>query len=197
MIEVDSAQREARAREMRHEVVAQLTVGTHRTFRILFAVQWPVALALAWNSALPGEARFLFTLILGGTLCLPALLFARAAPHAWWVRHFMALCQIGWSMVFMWLLEGHSEAQFHMFVSLVFLAFYRDWRVLVTATLAAIAYPIAAHRDAARFVRHRPVGLVARLRPGHLGGVRILHPAARGPREPEDGSEILRRMPPR
>jgi len=141
VIEVDSAQREARAREMRHTVVAQLTVGTHRTFRFLFAVQWPVALALAWNAG-PDEARLLFTLILGGTLSLPALLFARAAPYAWWVRHYMALCQIGWSMLFMWLLEGRSEAQFHVFVSLVFLAFYRDWRVLVTATLAAIAYPM-------------------------------------------------------
>ena len=67
MIEVDSAQREARAREMRHEVVAQITVGTHRTFRILFAVQWPLALVLAWNSALPGDGRLMFTAILGGT----------------------------------------------------------------------------------------------------------------------------------
>ena len=54
----------------------------------------------------------------------------------------MAVSQIGWSMLFMWLLEGRSEAQFHVFVSLAFLAFYRDWRVLLTATLAAIAYPI-------------------------------------------------------
>jgi len=142
VIDLESTQRAARAREVRHEVVAQLTVGTHRTFLILFAVQWPVALALAWKSALPGESRILFTLILGGMLCLPALLFARAAPLAWWARHFMALCQIGWSMLFMWLLEGRSEAQFHVFVSLAFLAFYRDWRVLATATLAAIAYPI-------------------------------------------------------
>jgi PAS domain S-box-containing protein len=142
VIDQETTQRAARAREVRHEVVAQLTVGTHRTFLILFAVQWPVAMALAWKSALPGEPRILFTLILGGMLCLPALLFARAAPFAWWVRHFMALCQIGWSMLFMWLLEGRSEAQFHVFVSLAFLAFYRDWRVLVSATLAAIAYPI-------------------------------------------------------
>ena len=28
----------------------------------------------------------------------------------------------------MWLLEGRAEAQFHVFVSLAFLAFYRDWR---------------------------------------------------------------------
>ena len=95
----DSAQREARARETRHEVVAQLTVGTHRTFRILFAVQWPVAVALAWKSALPGEDRVLFTLILGGMLCVPALLFARAGPLAWWARHFMGLCQIGLMML--------------------------------------------------------------------------------------------------
>ena len=75
-------------------------------------------------------------------LSVPALLFARAAPQAAWVRHFMAACQIGWSILFMWLLEGQSEAQFHVFISLAFLAFYRDWRVLVTATVIAIAYPI-------------------------------------------------------
>ena len=81
-------------------------------------------------------------MIVGAMLSVPALLFARAAPLAPWVRHFMAACQIGWSMLFMWLLEGQPEAQFHVFVSLAFLAFYRDWRVLVTATLIAIAYPI-------------------------------------------------------
>jgi signal transduction histidine kinase len=140
--EVDSTQLDARAREVRHAVVASLTVGTHRTFRVLFAVQWPVALLLAWHNALPGESRVLLTLVLGATLSVPALLFARAAPQAWWVRQVMALAQIGWSMMFMWLLEGRSEAQFHLFVSLVFLVFYRDWSVLLTATAAAIAYPI-------------------------------------------------------
>jgi PAS domain S-box-containing protein len=142
VIEVESAQREARAREVRHDVVAQLTVGTHRTFRILFAVQWPIALLLAWNHSVPGESLILFTLILGGMLSVPAILFARAAPLAWWTRHFMALSQIGWSMLFLWLLEGRSEAQFHMFVSLALLAFYRDWQVLATATVAALSYPL-------------------------------------------------------
>jgi signal transduction histidine kinase len=42
----------------------------------------------------------------------------------------------------MWLLEGQPEAQLHVFVSLAFLAFYRDWRVIVTAALIAIAHPI-------------------------------------------------------
>jgi signal transduction histidine kinase len=140
--EVDSAQLEARARETRHAIVASLTVGAHRTFRLLFAIQWPVAMLLAWKTGLPGDTRMLVTLLVGAMLGVPALLFARAAPHAWWVRQLVALAQIGWSMLFMWLLEGRSEAHFHLFVSLVFLVYYRDWSVLVTATTAAIAYPI-------------------------------------------------------
>jgi signal transduction histidine kinase len=143
VVELDIALREARAREVRHEVVAQLTVGAHRTFRILFAIQWAIALLIAWRHSLPGEARFSITLILGGMLCIPALLFAHAAPLTAWVRHFVAISQIGWSMLFLWLLEGRLEAQFHVFVSLAILAFYRDSLVLLTATLAALAYPAA------------------------------------------------------
>jgi PAS domain S-box-containing protein len=139
VVELDSTQREARAREVRHEVVAQLTVGAHRTFRILFVLQWGVALLLAWQHSLPGDSRFIITAILGGMLCVPPLLFAHAAPLAAWVRHFVAICQIGWSMLFLWLLEGRLEAQFHVFVSLAILAFYRDWAVLLTATLMALA----------------------------------------------------------
>ncbi|HEU4589824.1 MAG TPA: ATP-binding protein [Steroidobacteraceae bacterium] len=143
MVEVDSTQREARAREVRHEVVAQLTVGTHRAFRILFAVQWVVAMLLAWKVAIPGDGRLWVTLILGGMLCIPAGLFSRGAPLAWWTRHWVAVSQIGWSWLYVWLLEGNTEAQFHLFASLAFLAFYRDWRVMITAMLVAIGYPLA------------------------------------------------------
>jgi signal transduction histidine kinase len=142
VIEVDPAQREVRAREVRHAIVTNLTVGTHRTFQGVFAVQWAIAVALAWKSSLPDEPRIPFTMIVGAMLSVPALLFARAAPQAAWVRYFMASCQIGWSIVFMWLLEGQPEAQLHIFASLAFLAFYRDWRVIATATLIAVAHPI-------------------------------------------------------
>ena len=119
-------------------------LGTHRTFRD--PVRGAVGrsrVVLAWKSALPGDSRVLFTLIVGGHAVACRRCCSRARrPQAAWVRHFMAACQIGWSILFMWLLEGQPEAQFHVFVSLAFLAFYRDWRVLVTATLVAIAYPI-------------------------------------------------------
>jgi len=143
VVELDKAQREARAREVRHEIVAQLTVGTHRAFRILFAVQWAIALLLAWQSSVPGDGRLWITLILGGMLCVPAGQFTRGAPLAWWTSHFVALSQIGWSWLYVWLLEGNAEAQFHLFASLAFLAFYRDWKVLLTAMAAAIAWPLA------------------------------------------------------
>jgi signal transduction histidine kinase len=138
---VDSASREARAREVRHAVVAQITVDAHRLFRILFTAQWLVAVVLAWQTALPGDSRVLITFTLGGMLCVPGGLFTLAAPQSLWVRHWIAVTQLTWSMLFMWLLEGRSEAQFHVFTSLAFLAFYRDWTVMLTATLAAIAWP--------------------------------------------------------
>lgn len=143
MVEVDKTQRVARAREVRHEVVAQLTAGVHDTFRYLFPVQWAAAVLLAWNTTLAGDPRLWVTAILGGMLCVPPLLFVRAAPFAWWSRHFIAVCQVGWSSLFMWLLEGRPEAQFHLFASLAFLAFYRDRYVLMTAVAAALVYPIA------------------------------------------------------
>jgi len=143
VVELDSALREARAREVRHEVVAHLALGTHRVFRVLFALQWAAALALAWKGAMPGESHFSFVLVLGSVLVVPALLFAHAAPLAGWVRHFIAACQIGWSMTFLWLLDGRPEAQLHLFVSMVFLTFYREWPVLLTATVVALLVPVA------------------------------------------------------
>jgi signal transduction histidine kinase len=139
---VDSNTREARARDVRHAVVAQVTVDAHRLFRILFTAQWLVAVVIAWKTALPGDSRVLITLIAGGMLCVPAGLFTLAAPQAAWVRHWVAVTQITWSMLFLWLLEGRSEAQFHVFTSLAVLAFYRDWTVLISSTATAIAWPL-------------------------------------------------------
>ena len=142
MVELDSAQREARAREVRHEVVAQLTMGTHNAFRAIFYAQWAIAVLLAWLFAIPGDARLAITVILGGMLCVPANLFTKAAPLAWWTRHWVGICQIGWSALYLWLFEGRTEAQFHLFVSLAVIAFYRDWTLLLSAMTAAIAYPM-------------------------------------------------------
>ena len=140
---LDSKTREALARDVRHAVVAQITVDAHRLFRILFAAQWVIAVGLAWQTALPGDSRVLITFIAGATLCVPAGLFSLAAPHGAWVRHWVGITQITWSMLFLWLLEGRPEAQFHVFTSLALVAYYRDWSVQFTATLAALTWPVA------------------------------------------------------
>ena len=73
MNQVDPVLREARAREVRHDVVATLIGGTHLTFRGVFAAQWVIASALAWKSSLPGEPRLMFTMILGAMLSVPIM----------------------------------------------------------------------------------------------------------------------------
>ena len=154
----------------------------------------PLRWCLAWKSALPGEARVLFTLDPGRhAVRAGAAVRARRAAAPGGSATSWRLCQIGWSMVFMWLLEGRSEAQFHVFVSLAFLAFYRDWRVLAHGDAHRDRLARAAHRAAARLLhrRRRPPGGASSTRPSGWSR-EFLHPAARRPAEPEDRAEILR-----
>src|SRR5258708_39223851 len=51
----------------------------------------------------------------------------------------MAVAQMLWSALLIHLSGGRIETHFHVFGSLAFLAFYRDWRVLVPATLVVVA----------------------------------------------------------
>src|SRR5262249_1004725 len=48
----------------------------------------------------------------------------------------IAVAQVLWSALLIHLTGGRIETHFHVFVSLAFLSFYRDWRLLVPATLA-------------------------------------------------------------
>lgn len=54
-------------------------------------------------------------------------------------RHTIAVTQMLWSAVFVHLTGGRIETHFHIFGSLAFLSFYRDPRVLITATLVVAA----------------------------------------------------------
>lgn len=50
-------------------------------------------------------------------------------------RHVIAAFQILFSSLFIHLSGGRIETHFHIFVSLALLVFYRDWRVLITASV--------------------------------------------------------------
>ena len=51
----------------------------------------------------------------------------------------ISVAQVLWSALLIHLTGGRIETHFHVFGSLAFIAFYRDWRVLVPATIVVAA----------------------------------------------------------
>lgn len=116
---------------------------TSRLFAVLMGVQWLFGIVIAVTLspyAWEGRVRtihehVLVAVVLGGVLTsLPAFL---AITRPAWVgtRHVIACAQMLWSALLIHLTGGRIETHFHVFGSLAFLAFYRDWRVLVPATI--------------------------------------------------------------
>ncbi len=74
-------------------------------------------------------------LILGGIIvALPVWMILRN-PGGQSTRHVVAAAQALMSVMLIHLTGGRIETHFHVFGSLAFLALYRDWRVLLTATV--------------------------------------------------------------
>jgi hypothetical protein len=63
----------------------------------------------------------------------------RVAPTTALTRHTIAVAQALTSALWIHLSGGRIETHFHVFGSLAFLAFYRDWRVLVTSSVVVAA----------------------------------------------------------
>ncbi|MDQ3546342.1 MAG: PAS domain S-box protein, partial [Verrucomicrobiota bacterium] len=74
-------------------------------------------------------------LFLGGAITIFPVYLANRHPGKVWTRHVIAIAQMMMSSLFVHLSGGRIETHFHVFGSLAFLAFYRDWRVVVTATV--------------------------------------------------------------
>ncbi len=66
------------------------------------------------------------------------LFFIFRQPGAYLTRHVVAAGQMLFSALLIHLSGGRTEMHFHIFGSLAFLAFYRDWRVLVTASAVVV-----------------------------------------------------------
>jgi two-component system sensor histidine kinase/response regulator len=116
---------------------------TDRLFAWLMAFQWIAGIIFAlWVSPLAwaGTVSTIHlhvwaALVLGGTVSIfPALLAILRPGHAS-TRYTIAVAQMLMSALLIHLTGGRIETHFHVFGSLAFLAFYRDWRVLVPATV--------------------------------------------------------------
>jgi serine phosphatase RsbU (regulator of sigma subunit) len=116
---------------------------TDRLFGYLMLGQWAFAIAIAILFSPYGWAGKVRTIhihvplavFLGGALSLVPFALTRLKPGEPITRYTVAVAQMLWSALLIHLTGGRIETHFHVFGSLAFLAFYRDWEVLVPATL--------------------------------------------------------------
>jgi PAS domain S-box-containing protein len=142
-----SDQLSQRADELFREQKQKIILHTDRLFSWLMVSQWIFALGLAfWLSprAWSGvdsttHPHVWLAIFLGGLITSVPVALARTHPGEAITRHAIAVGQMLMSALLIHLTGGRIETHFHVFGSLAILAFYRDWRVLVSATLVVCA----------------------------------------------------------
>jgi PAS domain S-box-containing protein len=120
---------------------------TDRMFAGLMAVQWLAGIAAAlWVSPKAWTGATSYThphvwaaLFLGGAISSLPIILAMTQPGQTSTRYTVAVGQMLMGGLLIHLTGGRIETHFHVFGSLAFLSFYRDWRVLVPATIVVAA----------------------------------------------------------
>ena len=120
---------------------------TDHLFAGLMLLQWFASIAAAlwlsprtWAGAnSQPHVHVWAALYLGGAITLFPVSLAFAYPGTAITRQATAVGQMLMSGLLIHLTGGRIETHFHVFGSLAFLAFYRDWRVILTGTLVTAA----------------------------------------------------------
>ncbi|MCI0650501.1 MAG: ATP-binding protein [Planctomycetes bacterium] len=137
--EVLGARADALLRERGHAIACR----TDRMFAGLLLLEWAAALLaallltpLTWEGRESSTHVHVWSALVGGGLitALPVFL-VWSAPGAVMNRYVIAIAQMAYSGLLIQVAGGRIETHFHVFGSLAFLAFYRDWRVLIPATI--------------------------------------------------------------
>ena len=126
---------------------AKIARMTDRMFAVLLAVEWMAAViwALArspwtWEGAVRHVHPHVWqAIVLGGLAASLPIYMVLTQVGTLWTRQIIAVCQMLISALLIHVSGGRIETHFHVFGSLAFLAFYRDWRVLATATVVVAA----------------------------------------------------------
>jgi two-component system, sensor histidine kinase and response regulator len=120
---------------------------TDRLFAGLMAFQWIAGIVAAivispraWSGSHSYVHPHIWAaVVVGGLISLPPILLALFRPGAVITRYVVSICQALTSALLIHLSGGRIETHFHVFGSLAFLSFYRDWRVLIPATIVTAA----------------------------------------------------------
>src|SRR3954454_2386650 len=132
-----------RARELFAAYRQDIYTSTDRLFAGLMGFQWIAGIVFAlWVSPLAWSGTSSRThihvwaaVVLGGIISLFPALLGLLRPGRASTRYTIAVAQMLMGGLLIHLTGGRLETHFHVFGSLAFLAFYRDWRVLVPATI--------------------------------------------------------------
>jgi PAS domain S-box-containing protein len=138
-LDLSAARADALFRQQQQEIYR----NTDQLFAKLMLVQWLAAIGMAivispytWagqSSAI--HIHVWAAIFLGGAISLFPIWMTRAWPGAAATRHVIAVGQMLMSALLISVTGGRIETHFHVFGSLVILSFYRDWRVLIPATI--------------------------------------------------------------
>src|SRR5256885_10760748 len=116
---------------------------TDQLFARLMFLQWLSAIMIAMiisRLTWVGQSSYIHihiwaAIFMGGAISMFPIWMTRAWPGAALTRHIIAVAQMLMSVLLIDLTGGRIETHFHVFGSLVILSFYRDWRVLISATI--------------------------------------------------------------
>jgi signal transduction histidine kinase len=137
------AEIDSRAAELLRDHQRRIYERTDRMFAYLMALEWLASVAAAlWISprAWAGTASWTHphvwaAVFLGGIVAALPIWLALTRPGATLTRHVVAAGQMLMSALLIHLTGGRIETHFHVFGSLAFLSFYRDWKVFIPATI--------------------------------------------------------------
>ena len=132
-----------RASDLFNQYQLETYKRTDRLFAGLMGFQWIGGIIfalwvspLAWFGATSQTHVHVWAAVfLGGAICLFPAVLAMLRPGEASTRYTIASAQMLMGALLIHLTGGRIETHFHVFGSLAFLAFYRDWRVLIPATV--------------------------------------------------------------
>jgi two-component system, sensor histidine kinase and response regulator len=133
----------ARTDELQRQHQDRIYEQTSRSFAILMPIQWIAGIVAAiwiaprtWVGLSSSIHPHVFmAVLLGGVITAFPVFLAITRPSDTLTRHVIAAGQVLMSALLIHLTGGRIETHFHVFGSLAFLAYFRDWRVLIPATV--------------------------------------------------------------
>jgi len=130
----------ARAQELVRFRLEEISSQTDRRFAVLTLVEWAALVCAAvWISPRTSVKEIWLAAFLGGMSAALPLALAWFQPGRVLTRHVIAASQMVMAGLLVQVTSARFETHFCYFGLLAFLAFYRDWRVLVTAMAVAAA----------------------------------------------------------